>query len=157
MRVLSLAQVFDHLLGIGMNRVINFGTYLSALCANLPELYAQETVQLTCDVTCARVELDNATALGIVITELINNAYLHAFDGHHGKISVTLSVEGAEALLVISDDGVGFAEVATGRRGMGLVRQLVEQVDGTIAVGSDRGTAWTIRFPVYQGVALVAA
>ena len=39
LRVMGLAQVFDHLLGIGMSKVINFGDYVSALCENLPELY----------------------------------------------------------------------------------------------------------------------
>jgi len=29
LRVMGLAEVFDHLLGVGMNRVINFGDYVS--------------------------------------------------------------------------------------------------------------------------------
>ena len=92
LRVMGLAQVFDHLLGIGMNKVINFGDYVSALCANLPELYREENISLVCTAEPLQVELDTATALGIIITELVNNAYIHAFPGGSGEISVALKI-----------------------------------------------------------------
>jgi two-component sensor histidine kinase len=145
LRVMGLAQVFDHLLGVGMNKVINFGDYVAALCEDLPELYRAENVQLTFVTQPYRVDLDVATALGIIITELVNNAYLHAFGESDGEIRVALHVMQTEATLSISDNGVGFVEVETARRGMGLVKRLVQQVGGTMTrqPGND-GTSWTI-------------
>ena len=35
-RVMTLAQVYEHLLGTGMTRTIDFGAYLSSLCSELP-------------------------------------------------------------------------------------------------------------------------
>ena len=50
LRVMGLAQVFDHLLGIGMNKVINLCDYIAALCENLPELYREDNIKLVCSV-----------------------------------------------------------------------------------------------------------
>jgi two-component sensor histidine kinase len=144
LRVMGLAQVFDHLLGVGMSKVVNFGDYVSALCYTLPDLYRQENIELKCSVDSFQVELDEATALGIVITELVSNAYIHAFPDGAGEISVTLRATPGGTSLTIADNGVGFIEVETKRRGMGLVRRLVQQVGGTLSLRSEHGSAWTI-------------
>ena len=127
LRVMGLAKVFDHLLGIGMSRVINFDHYVSALCESLPELYRQDGIVLSCTVEPVAVELDDATALGIVLTELVNNVYMHAFPEEVGGISVTSQVSTGEACLVVADNGLGFVEGPSTRRGMGLVRRLVHR------------------------------
>jgi two-component sensor histidine kinase len=148
LRVMGLAQVFDHLLGTGMSRVINFGEYLGALCESLPELYHMDGVRLSCSAESASIELDDATALGIVLTEIVNNAYIHAFPTHAGSIAVSLRVKAGDAVLTIADDGTGFVEVSTARHGMRLVRRLVQQVSGTITLGTGSGSVWTIVFPL---------
>ena len=52
------------------------------------------------------------------------------------------------ATLTVSDNGRGFkAKPESKRHGLGLVRRLIEQVDGTVALESSHGTTWTIRFP----------
>jgi hypothetical protein len=79
------------------------------------------------------------------------NSYKHAFPGGFGSIDVGLrrSVSGDEAVLTVDDDGPGFIErPGTTRHGLGLVRRLMEQVDGSAELRSERGTGWTFRFPV---------
>jgi two-component sensor histidine kinase len=149
-RVMGLAQVFDHLLGVGMSRVINFGSYVEALCENLPELYSADNIVLKCSVEPVRIELDEATALGVIITELVSNAYVHAFPDTGGEITVTLRVGVGAGTLRVVDNGIGFVEVETKRRGIGLVKRLVQQVGGTLALRSEGGGAWTIEFPVRE-------
>ena len=156
LRVMGLAQVFDHLLGVGMNKVINFGDYVSALCKNLPELYREEDIKLICNAEALQVELDTATALGIIVTELVNNAYLHAFPEGNGEISVTLRVISGQPVLSIADNGVGFVEAETKRRGMGLIRRLVNQVEGSLSLTSNLGSIWTIMFAVDEVSPLAA-
>ena len=157
LRVMGLAEVFEHLLGTGMNKVIEFGDYVAALCANLPELYADQAVKLTCVVDAVRLDLDVATSLGIVITELVSNAYLHAFPRGSGVIHVTLRAVSGAGLLTVGDNGVGFVEAETKRRGVGLVRRLVEQTGATLSVRSDQGTIWTINFPIFGDVPPIPA
>lgn len=147
-RVMVMGRVFDHLLGLGMNGTINFGDYVTALCENLPGLYESDGIRLISRVEHVHVELDAATTLGVIITEVVNNAYLHAFPDGRGEIAVTLRVLPDQARLTVADNGVGFTEVETKRHGMGLVRRLVQQVNGTISLQSSGGSTWTILFPL---------
>jgi two-component sensor histidine kinase len=108
-------------------------------------------VRLTCHCEAVTLELDDVTALGIVIPELIANSYRHAFLGGTGSISVSLLLgqSGDDATIVFADDGVGFAEGGdSNRQGLRLVRRLIEQVSGTATLCSDYGTEWTLTFPV---------
>jgi two-component sensor histidine kinase/DNA-binding response OmpR family regulator len=152
-RVMALAQVYDHLLGTGLSRTIDFGKYLSSLCASFEDLQNGEhpNVALTCQCEPVMLDLDTVTALGLVTSELIANSYAHAFPHGTGSISVALSPSqsGDEAMVVFGDDGVGFIEAGDStRHGLQLVRRLMEQVGGTATVHSVHGTKWALTFPV---------
>jgi two-component sensor histidine kinase len=95
--------------------------------------------------------LDGVTALGMVVAELVTNSYRHAFpDDWEGSVVVTLAcADVRHAILIIQDDGVGLdATAATSRCGLGLVRQLVDQIGGAASLRSEVGTLWTLIFPV---------
>jgi two-component sensor histidine kinase len=136
-RVMSLAKIYDHLLGNGLSHTIDFDQYLRSLCEGLRDFQATSEfhIALTCEgePKSMTLDLDMVTALGIVVAEIISNAYLHAFPGRAGKIRVILARAAAGAILTIGDDGVGF--------------RLMQQIGGTVSVVSDRGTQWTLAFP----------
>jgi hypothetical protein len=46
---------------------------------------------------------------------------------------------------------------ATTRGGLGLVRKLIKQMDGTVHLHSDNGTHWTLAFPMTDGAPSIAA
>jgi two-component sensor histidine kinase len=151
-RVMTLAKVYDHLLGAGLTRTIDFGTYLSSLCDgfNDMEVPQHRNISLTCNSQPLMLDLDTATALGLIVAELISNSYLHAFPTEAGAITVSLhaALEGEDATIEFADDGIGFSDTGTSkRRGLGLVRRLMEQVQGSATLHSGKGTAWTLRFP----------
>ena len=161
-RVMTLAKVYDHLLGTGLTRTIDFGTYLSSLCDgfNAMEVPQHRNITLTCHSQPLMLDLDTATALGLIVAELISNSYLHAFPTEAGAITVSLLAggEGKDATIEFVDDGIGFSDTGTSkRRGLGLVRRLMEQVDGSATLRCDQGTAWTLRFPVTAEPVLLAS
>jgi len=153
-RVSTLAQVYDQLLGTEATRTLDFGTYVKSLCENLSTIHAlpDGNVTLTCDSELVYLDLDAATALGIVVAELVTNSYDHAFPDGTGSISVSIlqpAAPGQMALMTIADDGPGFTISANSKRhGLGLVQRLVEQVRGVVKLDSARGSVWTIDFPV---------
>jgi len=157
-RVMTLAKVYDHLLGAGLTRTIEFGGYLSSLCETFKDMENPQhrNIGLTCQAQSLMLDLDTATALGLVVAELISNSYLHAFPQNTGtiKIWLLLAKSGAEATINFADDGIGLVPNADSkRRGMGLVKRLMEQVEGSAEVSSDHGTIWSLKFPVPATIA----
>jgi two-component sensor histidine kinase len=153
-RVMTLAQVYNHLLGIGLSRTIDFGTYVKSLCSILPDIQVTQNrdVELICEAYSMVLDLDKVTSLGMVIAELITNSYGHGFpDGKSGKIAVSLSELGppGTATLTVKDNGVGLEGAAERKRhGLGLVRQLMEKVNGSFELQSGEGTTAILTFPI---------
>jgi two-component sensor histidine kinase len=161
-RVSTLAQVYDHLHGSEMTRTTDFASYVQSLCLNLAEIQDSPGggVTLACDSDTIILDLDVVTALGLVVAELVTNAYDHAFPGGEGSISVSVRRDpddAGTATLTIRDTGAGFKPQAESKRhGLGLARRLIEQVRGTVILDSDRGTVWTIQFPTATAIAAAA-
>jgi PAS domain S-box-containing protein len=106
--------------------------------------------------------------LGQIVINLINNAYLHAFDGReHGLLKISAWREGDFVTLTFADDGVGipaehleklfqaFFSTKIGKGGTGLGMTIVEtlvtkSLGGTLAVTSTVGvgTTFTIKLPL---------
>ena len=152
-RVVTLAEVYEQLLGTGLGEEVDLGAYLTALCASLPRLQAQlrDGIRIACHAEPIRVDLDTVTAMGMVVAELVANSFDHAFPGGKGTVKVELrrSAQDDTATLTVSDDGAGFAEKPGSKRhGVGLVRRLAQQVRGSAELRSERGAVWTFRFPV---------
>ncbi len=150
-RVMSLANIYDHLLNHGLVQTIDFGAYLQSLCENLQDFQGkrQSEITLVCDVMPMALEIDLVTSLGIIVTEVISNSYLHAFPDGSGSITVQLIQKDNSGLLTIFDDGTGFTEKKISKRhGIGLIKRLMEQSHGTAKLESDQGTKWVLTFPI---------
>jgi two-component sensor histidine kinase len=159
-RVMTLAQIYDSLLGIGLSETIDLKNYLQQLCTFLPGLQDDRTckVDLLCNAESLMLPLSSVTVLGMIVAELVTNSYRHAFPNMNGTITLSLiRSDTGEATLAIQDNGVGFmTSGTTTRRGIGLVRKLIEQMSGSVQVHSDQGTRWTLAFPVEENLPLVA-
>ena len=145
-----------------MGRTINFGGYISALCLKFSNLHiaSHPNVKLTAQTVPVSLGLDEVTALGLVITELVANSYNHAFPDGIGKISVSLSLDhsGSTGTITVADDGVGFVDAGGSKRhGVGLAKRLMEQIGGSTTLRSDHGSEWTLTFPLQTIPATVTA
>ena len=150
-RVVTLAEVYEQLLGTGMDRTIDLGGYIKSLCQSLPGLQREQNtrIKLICTVEPLLVDLDTVTAIGMVVAETVSNSYEHALRDTGGTITISLRRSRTEeALLTVEDNGMGFVEQPGSKRhGVGLVRRLIEQVHGTAELRSERGSTWAFRFP----------
>jgi two-component sensor histidine kinase len=160
-RVMTLAQIYDSLLGVGLSEEIDLRSYLQQLCSFLPGLQDDRNwkVELSCQAESLMLPLNQITVLGMIVAELVTNSYRHAFPNMAGAITLSLACSmSGEAILSVRDDGVGFDTIGTTtRRGIGLVRKLIEQMGGTVQVHSDQGTHWTLAFPVETSLPSLAA
>lgn len=85
-----------------------------------------------------QLERDAAVPCGLIVNELLTNAYKHAFPPSReggGRIAIAASRRGDAVELTVSDDGIGLPEgydFAQARSlGMHLVRTLARQLHGT--------------------------
>ncbi len=134
---------------------IDFKTYLEKLCRNLARAHdaPRRRIDLTANVSDVSLTMDRGIAVGMVIAELISNAFKHAFPrGEGGTVSVRLDQpDGETARLVVSDTGKGLPEDFDIQRlsslGMRLVWGAVtRELSGTIDVEGNDGARFIIRF-----------
>jgi PAS domain S-box-containing protein len=150
-RLNAMARVHDLLSKSESIQNVDLATYVTDLCEALrPITEDHDRVSFQVDAEAAiLVEADTAFALGIILTELITNAVKYAFPPPRSGTILVHARRGDPKRLEVSvtDDGIGMASFREGSLGYGLVRSLVEQIDGNIAVQSDSGLAVTISFP----------
>ena len=152
-RVRSMALVHERLYQSDDLSQIELGEYLRQLGIMLGQSYgqAQRRIDLAIKTEPALVGVDTAIPLGLIATELVSNAFKHAYpDGGPGRIGLTLSRSGAMGLnLVVNDEGVGLPEglnlTETGSLGLKLVNILVEQLGANLDVIREHGVEFRIR------------
>ena len=115
------------------------------------------------DAVALPLGVETAIPLGLIVNELIANAYKHAFpDGRTGSVDLALRrADDGAVTLVLRDDGVGLPpafDAATSRSlGMQLVTSLTAQIEGRIAFepGDNGGTCITLSFTPPAGATAV--
>lgn len=150
-RLNAMARVHDLLSKSESVQRVDLATYITDLCEALRPI-TEDDGRVGFEVNVERnilVEADAAFALGIVVTELITNAVKYAFPPPRSGTIFAQARRGEPDRLEVSikDDGIGMASFREGSLGYGLVRSLVQQINGTIAVQSDPGLAVTVSFP----------
>ena len=108
-------------------------------------------IRLELDVGEFYLDIDKAIPCGLIINELVSNAFKHAFpDSKSGKIQVHLANKLDRYTIVVRDTGVGFSDDVdmgnTETLGLQLVNDLVKQIDGSYEMQNDGGSIFKITF-----------
>ena len=121
-RVLSIARMHELLYKSDRIGVVDFGSYLEMLCADLERTVRRPDLAFEVRVVPIGVSGDIAVPLGIIANELITNACKHCPDGEQGRVTIDLVEEGQTLVLTISNTGPGMATdfAPTRSRGLGL-------------------------------------
>ncbi|OWY05211.1 hypothetical protein B6V75_03555 [Thioclava sp. F1Mire-8] len=118
--------------------------------------FSGESLDANIEVTCAELMLDSKLAIdiGLIIGELITNAFKYAFTGREsGTIRVDVSGDLQSGIaLVVSDNGIGLPSDAerperSNSLGWRLIRTLTFQHDATLTVDGSDGLRVCIKFP----------
>lgn len=153
-RVKAMALIHQKLYQTEQLSEIDFHEYAQQLLAHLSAALSVPGKKINNTVTGAALKLDIDTAipLGLILNELITNAYKYAFQGvTEGTLKVDLQRdEAAFYHLRISDNGRGFpadfSESKVNSLGLKLVRMLIEQLEGSLTISNDPGASFYIRF-----------
>gem|GEM_PF-1197457 len=135
---------------------INLGEYLEKLVRQVEFIMPTSNIELVTEINekDGNLTIDNAVPLGLLVNELLTNAYKHAFpEGIQGIIKVTLTEGDDYFILTVSDNGIGLPEdfEATERKTLGieLVYILAEQLDSSITIDKTTGSSFSLKIKKY--------
>jgi two-component sensor histidine kinase len=151
-RVMAVARVHQHLYTGADLRTVQLAGFLSGLCSSLQD-NAPPGVQLKVEAEPLLVEARRASALGIIVTELVANAFKYAFPaGGPGSVQVCVRAADGRLELRVRDDGRGVDEGAAPQGtgvGMRIVRGLARSLKAVLSVHAPgRGTEVRLAVPL---------
>ena len=149
----SLQLLYKDLSADGLGQTVELGHYVSEIAAAVIHTYGVEGIRLDFKVDFAPASINVAMPVGLVVNELLTNAFKHAFNGRgSGTLSVRCLHEkdNTKYRIVVADDGVGLTEGTTwpvpGKLGTLIVQTLRENtkemdLDLTVETAPEKGNA----------------
>lgn len=149
-------------------REFDLATVVAEVISTLTPTLRRHTHRVVVDIPGGIVMHAQPGPLGQVVINLINNAYLHAFEGRtEGQLTIRAERRGEQVLIQVDDNGVGIAQenlerlfepffstkIGKGGTGLGMaiVKNLVEKnLGGEVTVQSTvgEGTRFEIVLPL---------
>jgi PAS domain S-box-containing protein len=151
-RVDALATVHRRLYQSDDVSKFDVGALAETLITDVVASTGRTNIAIAADVEPIQVPSSHASAVGLIINELLTNAVKHAYaDGRGGVLFLSAKARDGQARIVIEDDGPGMPAVQTVKKGLGLtlIQRLSRQVSGkTDWSPLPSGTRVTVEFPI---------
>jgi two-component system, sensor histidine kinase PdtaS len=142
-RILAIAAVHE-VLTEQRDEDVDLADLLGRLRAMLVQDVGAAGHEVTAELESITLAGHRATALALVFSELLGNAFEHG--GAH--VEVSLHGQNGDVVLTIADDGAGIPVEPMRGTGLSIVRALVrDELGGTLELRGDAGTRAEVRFP----------
>ncbi len=160
-RVRSMALIHQQLYGVDSLARIDLGEYARSLTGTLRSTLAP-AARIALRLAPAEVTIEVAVPLGLILNELITNAFKYGMrppgeprapgaSGPDCDVLVEVGAEGDTVRIAVTDSGPGLPlEVNPARAstlGLQLVRSLTRQLRGKLTVERDGGTRFALGCP----------
>ncbi len=149
-RVDALAVVHRQLYQSSDLEKFDMGSFARSLVSDVVGSSGRTDIALDTDACSLFVDAANASALGLILNEILTNAVKHGFaDGRPGKLSLTVRNGNGSGMIRICDDGPGMPSARrTKSIGTSLITRLARQAQAEATWSDNRpGTCVTITFP----------
>jgi len=144
-RIETLQLLYKDMAADEFGQTIDLGHYISQIATAVVYTYAVDGIRLDLKVDHAPASINVAMPVGLLVNELLTNAFKYAFSGRDsGTITVRcLRQADAHYRVVVADDGVGLAEEITwpvqGKLGALILQTLRENAEVDFQVESRPG------------------
>ena len=162
-RMYSMMVIYEQLYRSEDYQSLSAAEYILQLLDSISRQFNDPAIRLERELDDFLLDSPTMYPLGIMLNELITNAFKYAFKGRDGgRISVRLKRTGDDrAVLSVEDDGAGMPAGAEsgggGGFGLHMLRGLAEQIGATLVIGGagvagePAGTSVTVTFPIRSG------
>ncbi len=149
-RINAISKTYSMLIIKDNIEEIDMRGYIESLVLDIKDTMQKEnqTIKIETDIN-AKIPLRESVYIGLIVNELVTNAYKYAFDSD-GIISISLKQNGNSYILKIEDNGKGYNSDGTqDSLGLKLIDTLVlYQLNGTIEKDTKNHTRYIISFRV---------
>lgn len=159
-RVQSMALIHQFLYRDASNLTsLKIKDYISELLTYIEDSNekGETKILLQQQVDDVELDIDTVVPLGLIINELVTNAYKYAFVGKPGgviRLSFTYQPDVHSYLLRVADDGIGLQPELTEKKslsfGYRMIRAFTEKLEGKIDIDVQGGTVVSILIPDTQ-------
>ena len=154
-RIHAVARVHDRLFSSDGSGLVRMDRYLRELCQGITDAIGVEGVHQTLEVEAEAIDLsaDVAFPLGLIVTELVSNAFRHAFNTARAGTAWVQFRRTPDGMLklMVADDGQGIPPRVefsdTVGLGMQIVALMVQRLRATLSVGRAHGSCFTLTIP----------
>jgi len=159
-RIRTISLVHDSTYSSPDLAQIQANAYFEKLAANLFLAFGFPGVKMQVEAEDIFLNVDTAIPCGLIVTELVANALMHAFPesfrqetpAQVNEISVKAFTKPYQIILQVSDNGIGLPSDQDWRNattmGLRLVNRLVAQIHATIDLQVDHGSHFQINLPI---------
>jgi PAS domain S-box-containing protein len=154
-RIEALQLLYRDLAPDAWGAALDLGHYVSQIASGVVHVYGVDGIRLDLKVDHALASINIAMPVGLIVNELLTNAFKYAFKGREtGTITVRCLHEAETSYrVVVADDGVGLPPginwPVPGKLSAIIVQTLREnaqKVQVSVETASQRGTRITIDF-----------
>jgi len=157
-RIKTMAIIHEMLYQTDTFSDLNFKEYVHKLITVIESsISCQKNVSKKHIIPQVTFNLDTVIPLGLILNELISNAFKYAFNNkEENLLTIELKKDSDEWLLLVSDSGDGIPNDGKGNReggfGLLLVKMLSRQLNGNVSYIYNNGSCFTIRFKEKTGL-----
>ncbi len=153
-RVASMSLIHELLYESEGLAAINVNKFIKRLTNQIAEAYGalNKGIKIKRNIEELSFGVDTAIPIGFLTTELVSNAFKHAFpNGGPGEVEIGLSSHGNNHFsLYVKDNGVGMPENSTmddsNSLGLRLLNIFTDQLDARLEINSNNGVECIVKF-----------
>lgn len=152
-RIYTMALIHDQLYKSENLLQIDMKTYIDIMTHRLKMSHSnKKDIQITLKVEGVYLDIHFAIPCGLILNELITNAFKHAFAGKpKGLIRISFQLlKNKSYKLTVGDNGVGLPQDIDIKNsqtlGLELINILCDQIHGKLEIKRKKGTTFIIRF-----------
>jgi two-component system, sensor histidine kinase PdtaS len=153
-RIEAMSLIHQKLYQTKTTSRVNIQEFIAELSENLMHAYGYKAnnFNLQLQVAVKELEADLAIPVGLILNEVVTNAFKYAYKNVSGpSLHISLQEQANKLQLTIGDNGRELTEKAwkySTSFGRQLISSLTQQLEGTMQLTCDNGSIFTFTFPV---------